>query len=443
MTDKTDLSANDLRLLRELGEWKAQAAETPRNQEKIHAWIAHDDPTRPSRAMVIAETHYLSDARRPVTDADLQCTDPWARHIEFSLRQRQYEIERLLDDHMVQPWIEYWPHVGVESDFGVPSGKHKGGAGADQLAFNYRPPFVALDDAEFARLRHRTFRWDREAEEHERERLEAVFAGILPVRRRNAGWQLAMPITSTVLDFVGLDGFMLLMYTNPEGLHRLMRFICDDHRAYLRFWEENELLSLNNEADYVGSGCMGFTRLLPAAGFAGKVRPKDLWYYCESQESVGLSPKQYGTFVFPYVKELADRFGRVYYGCCEPVDAFLGSLATMANLHRVSVSPWANEEKVGRFCAEKRIVYSRKPSPNLFMGETFDEGAVRAHLQKTVDCAQGCRLEFIQRDVYVTHEAPDRFIRWVELVREAARGHAFALSADAAARVRVQPGETV
>jgi hypothetical protein len=426
MTDKTDLSPQDLHVLRTLGEWQARACETPENREKVEAWIAHDDPSRPSRPMVIAETHYLSDARRPVTDADLQCADPWARQIELRLRQRQYEIERLRDDHMVAPWIEYCPHVGAASDFGVPSGVQRGAAGADKLAFNYRPPLLELDDADFARLRHRTFRWDREGEERERERLETIFAGILPVRRRNAGWQLAMPMTSTVLDFVGLDGFMLLMFTNPEGLHRLMRFICDDHRAYLRFWEENQLLSLNNETDYVGSGCMGTSRLLPAADFAGTVRPKDLWYYCESQESVGLSPKQYGEFVFPYVKELADPFGRVYYGCCEPVDPFAEYLATMPNLQRVSVSPWADEEKVGRFCAEKKIVYSRKPSPNLFMGEKYDEGAVRAHLQKTVDCTQGCRVEFIQRDVYVTNEAPDRFIRWVELVREAARRHDYA-----------------
>ena len=425
MTDKTGLSAQDLKVLRELGEWKAKACVTAENREKVAAWIAHDDPAVPSRVMVIAETHYLSDARRPVTDADLQCGDPWARGVEYQMRQRRWEIERLRDDRIVGPWIEYHPPVGVTSDFGVPSGKHSGEAGADQLAFNYRPPFVDLSDAELGRLKHRTFHWDSEGEERERERLEAVFAGILPVRRRNAAWQGNMPMTSTCLDFVGLDGFMLLMYTNPEGLHKLMRFICDDQLGYLNFLETNELLSLNNEADYVGSGCMGCTRLLPASDFAGTVRPKDLWYFCESQESVGLSPAQYGEFVFPYVKEISDRFGRVYYGCCEPVDALVQYLGTMPNLQRVSVSPWAKEETVGRFCAEKKLVYSRKPTPNLFMGAKYDEGAVRANLQKTVDCAQGCRLEFIQRDVYVCENDLDRFVRWVELVREAASGHAF------------------
>ena len=66
------------------------------------------------------------------------------------------------------------------------------------------------------------------------------------------------------------------------------------------------------------------------------------------------------------------------------------------------------------------VAYSRKPSPNFFMEQTYDEGAVRAHLDNTIAAAAGCRLEIIQRDVLNVHNQPERFVRWVEIVREAA-----------------------
>ena len=420
MADTTGLSELDLKALRALGEWAAQAVASPANQEKIRAWYRHDEGAPDRRVMVLAEISYLTGdkQRQPVEASALQCVDPWARQLEYQFRLRRYETEVVGDDHVVSPFVEFGPAVHG-SGFGVPTGHHRE-AGADPLAFNYRPPLKTLDEAELARLQHRTFRWDREAEDRTQERLEAIFAGILPVRRRCGPWQFGVPITSIALDFVGLDNFMLLMYDNPTGLHRLMAFIRDDHLGFLDWADAEGFWPPNHEGDYVGAGSMGFTRRLPAPDFAGKVRCRDRWGLSESQESVSISPAQYREFVHPYLKALSDRFGRVYYGCCEPVHPILDCLAELPNLARVSVSPWADEEAVGQFCRQRGVVYSRKPRPTLFMDPTYDEKAVREHLAKTVDCARGCRLEIIQRDVYTTHDEPRRFGRWVELVREAA-----------------------
>ena len=40
-----ELPAEDVRILRELGEWKARVAESAENREKIAAWKAHDAGT--------------------------------------------------------------------------------------------------------------------------------------------------------------------------------------------------------------------------------------------------------------------------------------------------------------------------------------------------------------------------------------------------------------
>ena len=422
MAEQNVLSEHDKTVLRKLGEWKVRTAETAANKEKIKAWTAHDAGVPGARVMVRAETWYTADPQHTVNDSDLLCVDPWARHVERELRFRKHEIEVLRDDNFVLPWMEYAPQIG-RGDFGVPSSVHRV-AGADGLAFNYQPTLKTLDDAEFKRLHHRETFWNRNAEAQERERFEVVFKGIVNIRRRTGSWQLTLPMTSTALDFVGLDGFMMLIYDNPEGLHRLMQFIRDDHRMYLQFLEDHDLLSLNNEADYIGSGCMGCSTLLPAPDYNGKARPRDMWFFCESQEAVSMSPSHYGEFVFPYLKEFAERFGRVYYGCCEPVDPVWSYVSTLRTLQRVSVSPWANEEKMGQFCRERKTVYSRKMPPPLFMSKKFnDQDEVRKAIEHTVACTEGVRLEFMLRDILTLQNDPDRFRQWIELVREGGSQH--------------------
>ena len=422
MRNEISLSEKDKCVLRQLGEWTVRASETAENKEKIKAWTEHDAGVPGARVMVRAETWYTSDPKHTVNESDLLCENKWARDCEISMRLRKHEIEVLKDDSFVLPWIEYSPHIW-RGDFGVPSGVHRA-AGAHAIAFNYQPTLKTLDDSEFRRLHHREMKWNKDKEEQERELLEEIFKGIMGVRRRIHGWQLAVPMTGTAFDFVGLDGFMMLIYDNPKGLHRLMKLIKEDHLLYIRFLEDNGLLTLNNEADYIGSGCMGCSELLPSLDYKGKVRTKDMWLYCESQESVSMSPEHYGEFVFPHLKELAEMFGRVYYGCCEPVDPVWKYVSTIKTLQRVSVSPWANEDKMGKYCRERKVVYSRKMPPPLFMAKKFNENdEIRKSIKRTVSCAEGARLEFMLRDIYALQNEPDRFRQWVELVREGGKEH--------------------
>ena len=82
MADTIDLPQDDVRILRELGEWKARKAESAENREKIAAWKAHDAGTPGARVMVLAETWYTEDGVHPVTDSDLRCKHEWGRWIE-------------------------------------------------------------------------------------------------------------------------------------------------------------------------------------------------------------------------------------------------------------------------------------------------------------------------------------------------------------------------
>lgn len=410
--------AHDAAVLRALGGWQATEAASKRNDDKIAAWLAHDAGVPERRPMVLMEIRPWEGEHGPVRERDLRCRDPWCRTIEYRLRMLRHHIEVLEDDHVATPYVTQHPLV-ERSGFGVEFGEHRE-KGANRLSFNLSEATLKrLDEEDFARLKPSRTSVDCAGMAQERARLEDIFAGILPVEVRDRPWQFGVPLTSTALRLVGQDGFMMLLYDNPEGVHRLMGFLRDQHMRHLDVLEAEGALPPNHGADYVGAGSMGLTRDLPAPDHAGRIRTRDRWGGFESQESVCISPEQYGAFIFPYLEPLMARFGKVYYGCCEPVNAVWDWLSRVPNLARVSISAWADEPFMGRVCRERGIVYSRKPSPNYLSFERFDPPALLDHLTKSAECARGCSLEIIQRDIYSTCGRPERLRQWVDLARRA------------------------
>jgi hypothetical protein len=409
------LPSADLRILRELAKRKAAAAASPENQERRRLWLSHD-AGRPERPMVLAEVFGVVDEVFP--ERPLRCRVEWARDVEWGLLLDLWQLEILKDDHVIEPTVSCNWKVG-NTGYGVAAVQHRPDSSAGLGARRWDPPLKNLD-GDFAKLKPRDFTVDRETTLRWKARLDEVFEGILPVEIRGTYWW-TMGMTIVAIDLIGLEQLMLYMYDNPGGLHRLMAFLRDDHLAYARWLEREGLLSLNNRNDYIGSGSMGYTRELPQRDLApgAPARCRDLWVLSESQETVGVGPELFAEFIFPYQKAVTDCFGRVYYGCCEPLHSRFGVIRSMTNLKRVSVSPWCDQDRAAESCG-KAIAFSRKPKPTLISTEQFDEGAIRADLRATLAAARrgGCALEIIMKDVHTLHKEPGRLARWVEIAFE-------------------------
>ena len=52
------------------------------------------------------------------------------------------------------------------------------------------------------------------------------------------------------------------------------------------------------------------------------------------------------------------------------------------------------------------------------VADILDENAFRAHIEKTLKTAQGCHLEFAQRDVYTVNRDMNKVKRYVQIIRE-------------------------
>jgi hypothetical protein len=112
-----------------------------------------------------------------------------------------------------------------------------------------------------------------------------------------------------------------------------------------------------------------------------------------------------------------ERFGLVYYGCCDPLDLKMAQVRKIPHARKVSMSPWVDEER-GASEIKGDYVYSRKPNPAHLM--SFHEDEVRGHLQASVDaCARyGCPLELILKDISTVAYEPQRLWRWAEIAME-------------------------
>lgn len=413
MSEPESPTPQDVEILRRLAERKLAIAGDPLNLERKQLWYAHD-AGEGQRPMVLAEIGGLRDEELPLPESALRCESAWARGIERGLRTEIYQFEVLKDDHVVEPHLTTNWQVQV-SGYGVEVIQHYPDSPEVKLgARRWESPIKDLD-RDFAKLQPRTYTVDRQATFAEQARLEAVFGDLLPVRIRGRFWW-SMGMTWPAAELIGLEELMLAMYDNPEGLHRLMSFLRDDHLAYAQWLEGEGLLTRNDQNDYIGSGSMGYTKAL-GTGHEGPVRLHEQWVLLESQETVGVGPDQFAEFILPYQLSLAEHFGRCYYGCCEPVQSRLHLIETLPNLARVSVAPRADQEFMARELGE-RIVFSRKSDPLLVSTSIFDEEAIRAELRQTLELARGCRVELIMKDVHTLDNHPERLPRWVELARE-------------------------
>jgi hypothetical protein len=405
------LSARDREVLRRLGGRLAELAARPIEVEKRDLWYRHNalEPTRP---VIFCDPE--NGWNEIIPPARLECEGELARAWEITLRKEIFWGESMGDDKVVDAVFEVH-HIHTETDWGMHERVFRT---SPQGSYRWEAPladYSQLDRLCFPRI---TVDWQATADLVAL--AESAFGGLLTVRLRTAWWW-TLGMTWTLVNLRGLQQVMFDMYDHPAELHRLMAILRDGHLAKLDFLEQHGLLSLNNDNAYVGSGGFGFTRELPAPGFTGQVRTRDMWGFCESQETVRVSPAMFEEFVFPYQLPIMERFGLNCYGCCEPLDNRWHVVKRFPRLRRVSVSPWADVERMAEFLGGDYI-YSYKPSPAELARPEIAEDRIRQGLRRVIDATRGCRLEIIMKDNHTLGNNPANATRWCRIAQEEA-GH--------------------
>lgn len=397
MSYEFHVTLDERKYLRELAAKVLEYAHLPIMQERRRLWYNHNS-LKGDRPMVVMEVESFEKDLLP----PLQCTSDAAREIEYNLMKPIVNHELVDDDKVISPYYEVFWRINFRLlDLYIKTFHAKDNEGRD-LGYAWQHPIRDLK-SDFYLIKPSYYSVDRDYTMAWKTFVEEIMGDILPVKVKNRSLRWHFVPSSMIVNIMGQEKMMLSMMDYPDEMHKLFNFIKKDILGYLRWQEQEGLLTLNNENDYVGAGSYGFTDELPTENFKrnGRVTSKDLWMNMNSQETVPISPEMFGEFAFPCYQELAKEFGLVYYGCCEPVhniwDKFISQIP---GLRKVSISPWCDEEFMGKALCGSNVIYSRKPSPNYIGVGNFDEESFKEHIAYTLKAAKGCQLEIIFRDVY-------------------------------------------
>jgi hypothetical protein len=418
------MNQKDRQRIRDLAtRWRDFAAQ-PVMAERKRLWSAVHD-LKMERPMILVET---SSVEGFVSPGDLVCTDPFLRAVERNLLETVRHAEEVGDDVVVEPYYRLGWQMSLP-DFGVAVETKPATTSTGETSLGYSFNFPIKTPEEIARLRKRSFGVDREKTLQMKRVLEDVMGDILPVRLGNYdpfnvdpgddGWtgMFFFGLTWQIYRFIGNDGLLYWLYDAPDAIHALMDYMLDDRTRLFDFMEQQKLLDFNTDNQMAGPRGYGYVSELPQSDSDAPVTLKNLWGWAESQETTCISPEMFKEFFLPYLAKLSSKFGLIYYGCCEPVHDRLDLIMeAIPNLRSVSVSGWADFQKIGEMLG-KRYVYSRKPSPNFLSGTNPDWQATKADMRKTLAATRDCNVEILLRDLYTVNGDRARLKQWVEMTK--------------------------
>jgi len=403
------ISKRDRLILRELAIKIVEISKRPFEEEKTDSWTKHND-LQPARPMIFCDPE--NGWNEIITEQTMKCDTKLGREWENTLRKEICWAEQMKDDKVVDSNF-YVPYVAAESDWGMKERRIGGEHCGD--AYSWESPLKKYDD--MVKLHFPNITVDYDSTGKLKRIAEDVFEGLLYVQIKHKWWW-TLGMTWTLVNLRGLETIMFDMYDYPDKFHELMSFLRDGHLKKLDFLEQNGLLPDNTGNTYVGSGGFGFTNQLPTEGFTNnRIRTADMWGFCESQETVSVSPEMFGEYIFPYQFPILERFGLNCYGCCEPLEKRWKWIERIPNLRRVSVSPWANAEEMAEQLEDKYI-YSYKPNPAYLAVSQIDEDLIRRELRRILEIAKNSVLEIIMKDNNTLGNNPNNAYRWVEIARQ-------------------------
>jgi hypothetical protein len=404
-----DFSPYERKTLRELAGRVAELAARPIEQAKRQLWTKHND-LEEVRPLVFCDPE--NGWNEIITQDRIRSEKPLARVWEMALRKEVFWGVEMGDDRVIEPYFDV-PYSYSDTGWGIAERKIGGDNGG---SYTWDHPIKDYEK-DFDKLEYPEIHVDYEATERVVALAREIFSDFLEVRLRGIWWW-SLGLTWDFIRLRGLNNLMLDMYDHPEWLHRTMKFLSEGTMHKLDYLETNGLLALNTGGSYVGSGGFGWTTQLPQSDSdPDHIRTIDMWGFCESQETVAVSPQMFGEFIFPYQKPILDRFGLNCYGCCEPIDPRWHIVRTSPRLRRVSTSPWADCSKIAEMLGNKYII-SLKPSPTPLAETRMDEDLVRRSLRENLKATRGCRVELIMKDNHTLGGNPNNATRWCRIARE-------------------------
>ncbi|MCP4177647.1 MAG: hypothetical protein GY756_07760 [bacterium] len=406
------LKKKDVEIIRSLAARVAEIAVLPVQDEKRKLWCKLNK-LNPARPMVMIDQVCWNEMN--INDElTLQCTDTECRNYEEDLRRTLFQWKHFPVDMVVETFIKI-PKAIHNTEFGIDVLEETAETDPenDIVGHKFENQFQTEDDLQKIKtpiITHNTIETDRRLSvAHE------LFDGLLKIVPWGVNPYLSL--WDPIATWMGIENVLYTIIDKPEFIHSILNSMTEGYLSMLDQLEEQGLLCQPQSLIH----CTGaWSEELPASGYnPEKPRTKDIWMYGLAQMLSTVSPKMFKEFEVDYTKRICERFGLVYYGCCEPLDGRMNEVRMLPNVRKISMSPWANEER-GAAEIGKDYVYSRKPNPALLAMDNFNSDQIRTDLLKTKKvCEENkCPLEFILKDLSTVRYQPERIFNWAKIASE-------------------------
>ncbi len=396
------LSIKDTTILRGLGQRLAEIAALPIQKEKAELWRRLNRLER-VRPMVCLYNLTWEETKGLIT---LESEDPFARDIEWDLRKKLFHWDNMKDDTVYEPVV--YSQI-IDTRKWMFEENHYGFVVEDNLEPDIPPAPIAID-------------W--EGGERNYQQMCEIFDGILRVEKRGENGYGTGILDHWVV-WRGMDKCFTDLIDNPDWVHRWLNAMVEWHLHQLGEYERLGYLNLNNGANAIDPGGLGFTDELPQPDFDGThVRAKDMWGMTAAQIFAVVSPSLHEEFAIPHDSRILQQFGLACYGCCEPLDKKIDIIKKgIPNLRRVSISPWADVARSSEGLG-KDFVFSCKPNPALLGMEGWDISIAEKYLRDALSKTRENVVEVIMKDLHTVRNEPQRMTDWVNMAMRLAEEYA-------------------
>ena len=408
----------DKEILRELGKKYREIAELPVQKETIALWKAINS-LKPVRPMVIIDQlpwHELNGEG----ELTLKTKDSFCQNIELQLRRELYKWNHFKADMVIEPVMRSFPVIDGWN-FGIKVEEQEKAvtdANNDVVGHFYNDQLKEEEDIQ--KIKNPSIKMNKVETEKNFEKLQEIFKDVIEVRK--AGILYGFPVWDVIVMLRGAGELLLDMALRPEFMHKIISRFSEAYLAGLDQMEEQGLLGYG----FRNVHCSGahtnelpsFTEKYTGKDFdPAKPKAKDTWTFGMAQIFSTASPAMHDEFEIEYAKKWYERFGMVYYGCCEPLDKKIDIIRKLPNVRKISISPWADVKNAAEQIG-KDYVISRKSSPAFFSRGNFEIDAIIKDTKDVMaDCKQnGTPVEFILKDLSTVNYELKRLTEWEETV---------------------------
>jgi hypothetical protein len=405
------IGTDDLAIVRDSAARLAEIAALPVQEEKRALWRKLN-ALQPERPMVMIDQVCWNEVNDD--ELTLRSTDPECRRYEEFLRRTLYQWNHFPVDMVVDPFIRVSKAI-TNTGFGIDIHENTVATDSqnDVVGHAYINQFRTMADLE--KLQTPQISHDPVETERRLAMAHELFDGLLEVRPW--GHDPYLSLWDTISQWMGVEKALYSLIDQPELMHGIVGRMTDGYLSMLDQLEEQGLLCEPQSLIH----CTGaYTNELPAPGYnPDKPRTQDIWMFGLAQMFSAVSPAMFQEYEVDYTRRICDRFGLVYYGCCDPLDRKMKQVRMLPNVRKVSMSPWVDQTR-GAAEIGQDFVFSRKPNPALLAFDSVDLEDIRRDLMATVKvCEQyHCPLEIILKDLSTLRYRPERLFQWADVAMQ-------------------------